>query len=337
MIDKAQIEQLKSELKQSSKLLISTHRNPDGDAMGSSLALYQVLRKLGKDVKVILPDDFPSFYAWMPFSDDCLVYEHQSKEILEQVANAELIFSLDYNAFHRTTEGLSQALAKANASKVLVDHHREPDQFDLMFWSIEASSTSELIYDLIVDMGWKEHMDISIAECLYTGIVTDTGSFRFSSTSAHTMNIAAELMALGLDSGKVQSQIYDNNSENRLRLMGYALSEKMVINEKESFAYISLSAEELARFSYQKGDTEGLVNYPLSVSSVKISVLVTQRNNEMRMSFRSKADVNVNDLARKYFNGGGHKNAAGGVSQTSMEETLIKLEKVLPEFSTSIS
>lgn len=328
------IKTLKQRIHQAERILISTHRNPDGDAMGSSLAWYLTLKKCNKNVAVILPDAYPEFYAWMPAASECLIYEHQAKEIKERIGEADLIFSLDYNAFHRTTEGLSHALHKSSAFKVLVDHHREPEHFDLMFSDIQASSTSEMVYQLIEGLDYMEHMDLDIAACLYTGIVTDTASFRFSSTSAYTMKIAAHLLEIGLDSSKIQSLIYDNNSEHRLRLMGYALSEKMVVNHEKAYAYIALSSEELQNFNYQKGDTEGLVNYPLSIAAVKISVLVSQRDDEFRLSFRSKNAVDVNALARKYFHGGGHMNAAGGVSKSSLEETIQMLEQYLPEFST---
>ncbi len=325
---------LKTRIEQAQNILISTHRNPDGDAMGSSLAWYQMLKKKGKGVRIVLPDDYPAFYSWVPFADDCIVYEADSKGVKQAIQASDLIFSLDYNAFHRTADGLAQLLEKSKAFKVLVDHHRQPDEFDLMFSDIGASSTSEMIYQIIEGLAWEKEVDLPIAECIYTGIVTDTGSFRFSSTSAYTMQVAAKLMEKGLDSGRVQSLIYDNNSESRLRLMGYALSEKMEVHEKERYAFISLTSAELEEFNYQKGDTEGLVNYPLSVQSVNISVLIKERNTQHRMSFRSKGNINVNDLARKYFNGGGHQNAAGGVSELSMEETISKLKKVVTEFST---
>jgi len=332
-VDQGIIE-LKARIEASKQITISTHRNPDGDAMGSSLALYQVLLKLGKNVKIILPDDYPDFYSWMPFAETNIIYEHEARKAVDFIQASDLLFSLDYNAFHRTTEGLSNVLESCDAFKVLVDHHREPDQFDLMFWNVNASSTCELIYKLIEDMQWKEHLDLDIAACIYTGLITDTGSFRFPSTSAYTLKIASDLVDFGLDHSSVQSRVYDNNSESRLRLMGYALSEKMVVNEAQGFAYISLSSEELQKFSFKKGDTEGLVNYPLSIGSIKVSVLITERNNQMRLSFRSKGEINVNDLARSYFNGGGHKNAAGGVSHASMKETIAALELRIPEFST---
>ena len=326
--DYRKIEQL---LEQPKAILISTHRSPDGDAVGSSLGLAGVLAQFGHEVNVVVPDDYPHFLKWLKGTERIQVFEQDAKKARQLAENAEVIFSLDYNALHRIGD-FGEAIAQANAVKIMIDHHQQPDDFpDYMLSDIEASSTAELIYVFLQNLGWTSKVNKSIAEALYTGIVTDTGSFRFNSTSAHTHRITAELMDAGLQVDEVYNRIFDTNRLERLRLMGYTLSEKLKVIPGKPVAYISLSNEELDRFNFERGDTEGLVNYGLSIEGIKFAAFFRESNESdyIRISLRSKEDVNVNEFARAHFNGGGHVNAAGGRSDLSLKQTIEKFETIV--------
>jgi len=315
------------------KIVITTHVSPDGDAIGSSLALSLFLKKLGYDTTVVTPDDYPAFLKWLPDNENVLIFDKDRIIGQKAIDDADLIFCLDFNTADRMA-GLREIIESKDCPKILIDHHQEPEQWtDIMFVDSSASSTSELIYRFIDGLDGLKHLDKDIGSCLYTGIVTDTGSFKFSSTTAETLKITAELMTLGVETSAIQNLIYDNSSEDRLRLMGYALTEKLLIFKEYNTAIIGLNAEELKRFNYKTGDTEGLVNYPLSISSVKLSIFISEKSGDVRLSFRSKGDIPVHEIARDHFNGGGHVNAAGGISDKSVDETIAYLKQILPEFS----
>lgn len=312
-------------------MVITTHRSPDGDAIGSSMALYGMLAKRNHNVSVIVPDAFPRFLAWMD-SEHCIChFDTNRDEAQELIENAEIIFSLDYNTLGRVGD-VGKEIEKSNATKVLIDHHLSPDSgFDFVLSDTSASSTAQLVFDFTVGMNMQNEIDVSVAECLYAGIVTDTGSFRFPSTSAHTHEIVMELMRVGLKPEAIHQKIYDTNNLSRLRLVGYALSQKLEIDEQTQTAIIPLSLEEKNRFKYIKGDTEGLVNYGLSIEGVRMAVFMSEELDAVKFSFRSKGDVDVNQFARSFFNGGGHKNAAGGKLDLKLSEAINHLKKALYE------
>ena len=315
------------------RIFISTHKSPDGDAIGSSLALKQGLEKLGKTVTVVVPDAFPAFLNWMVNKGDLLQFDQQSEEVKLALQEAELVFSLDYNTLSRVGKDLEQLLRTDETPKLIIDHHREPEDaaFVAGLHDIEASSTAQLVYDFIQAFDEAGLIDKRTAACIYAGIVTDTGSFRFRSTTAKTHRVVADLMDLGLVTGEVYNEIFDTNSLDRIKLLGYVLDKKLTVFPELELAHISLSEKELNQFNYKSGDTEGVVNYPLSIKGVNVSCIMKENGGIIRMSFRSKGDIDVNLFARKYFNGGGHLNAAGGMSELSLEETVTKFEAAAKE------
>jgi bifunctional oligoribonuclease and PAP phosphatase NrnA len=315
------------------KVVIVTHFKPDADALGSSLGLARYLKKKGHTVNVITPSDYPDFLAWMPGNRDVLIYQKERPEKAnELVKAADTIFCLDFSSLNRIND-LGELVKTSGAKKILIDHHLEPESFaDFEQWDDRAASTAELVYQLIESMGDRGLVDAETANCLYAGIMTDTGGFRHSNTNHKQFSVAGELVGLGADPSKVSKLIYDTNSIERLRLMGYVLSNKLQVLPEFRTAYIVLSAEELKRFSSQTGDTEGLVNYGLSVKGVKLSVMISDRKENIKLSFRSLGSFSVNDLARAHFNGGGHRNAAGGQTTLTLEETLQKFLSLLPDY-----
>lgn len=318
------------------KVVITTHKSPDGDAIGSSLALYHFLKKLGKQVTVIVPDAFPVFLNWMVGTEQILYYDRDTTEADEKINEANIIFSLDYNALSRIAD-LGDAIGKTTAKKIVIDHHQNPQEFaDHYIVDTTCCSTSQLIYEFIENYNRLDLMDKNIGECIYCGIMTDTGSFRFPSTTAKTHRIIAHLLELGVEGSKIHEEVYDTYSANRLQLLGYALTEKMKVFPEINAAYISLTQEELKRFGFKKGDTEGLVNYPLSINGIKMAVLITEKDKDVSMSFRSKGNFYVNKLANKHFEGGGHIYAAGGRSLLSLADTITKFEQVLQEYKNEL-
>ena len=315
-----------------SNIVITTHHKPDADALGSSLALYHYLKKLGKEVTVVTPTDYPVNLHWMPGNDTVVDFEAEPDKAALLVENADLIFCLDFNDLSRIND-LGKLVEKSDAKTIMVDHHRDPTGFDdYRFWTIETSSTSELIYDFIKSNDGVELIDMDIASCLYAGIIADTGSFRYSSTSSHTHRIAAELIDLGVDSGKIHALLLDNFSLNRYRLMGYVLYKKLTVYPELNTALVSLTQEELMKFNIQTGDTEGFVNFGLGIKGIVFSALIIDRSVMVKMSFRSQGTFPCNEFANAHFNGGGHLNAAGGASKDSLPEVLKKFKQVLPTY-----
>ncbi len=327
----------KALLKKSENIVIVTHFNPDGDAMGSSLALYNYLVKTGKNVSVITPNDYPDFLQWLPGNKKVLEYSNHPKKATSLIAKCDLIFTLDFNNYSRL-EGLGDLLKDSAAAKILIDHHQQPDNYaTLMYHDVKACSTCELVYEFIVGLGGKNMIDRDIAACLYTGIMTDTGSFRFDSVTPTTHHILAHLLETGIVPSDIHSAIYDTYSESRVRLLGYCLTEKMVVLPEYQTAYISLSEEELNRFQHKKGDTEGIVNYPFSIKGIRFCAFFSEGEGKVKISFRSKGKFDVNQFARKHFNGGGHINAAGGRGNVNNLDTTIKeFLALLPEYKKEI-
>ncbi len=314
------------------KVVITTHQKPDADALGSSLALANYLIKYGHDVLVISPTDYPSFLDWMPGSENVVIYSDTLKDQIKQsVITADLIFCLDFSSLNRIKE-VGEFVKIAPGKKILIDHHMEPEQFaDFSRWSTKAAATCELVFELMADMGRSEFIDQGIANCLYAGIMTDTGNFKHPNVTKNVFRICSELVEYGADTGYVARNIYDTNTVNRLHLLGYSLKEKLIVHPELEMAYIALTKKELNQFHYQTGDTEGIVNYALSIQGIRVAALFTDRNEMIKISFRSSGNYSVNQLARDHFNGGGHKNASGGQSNLTLEETVEKFIKVITE------
>ena len=304
--------------------------------MGSSLAVFLYFKNLGHDVKVAVPTSFPDYLAWMPGSDEVLIYEKDKEACDLQFKTAEIIFSLDYNHPNRLGDA-ENAFNQAQGIKILIDHHVQPksEAYDFVFSTTITSSTSELIYDFIHQLN-PEKLTREVAECIYAGILTDTGSFSYACNSEKTFRIVAELFKTGMDGVKINRLVYNTFSESRLRLLGFALSEKLKVIPEYATAYISLTREELDRYHYQVGDTEDVVNYALSIKGIRFAAMFMERDKKIRVSLRSVGDFSVNLIAREHFEGGGHKNAAGGDSYISMDQTLEKFERLLPSYQNEL-
>ena len=333
MLTNNEISELKILLTQNKSIVITAHTNPDGDAIGSSLAMYHYLTKLGNNVNMMVPNQFPDFYNWLPESDKIINYEKQAKLSQRLLKEADIIFSLDYNALSRLGT-LTEIVKRTTGTRILIDHHIDPEResFDFCHSSTDTSSTGELVYDFITKLGDENLIDKKIGEAIYTCIVTDTGSFSFSCNSPNTYIITSKLIALGVNAEKIHKLIYDTYSETRLRLLGFAISNRMIVWEELHAAIIYLTKSDLKKYSYQVGDTEGVVNFPLSMAKINMSVLITEKDNLLRLSFRSKGSFSVNELSRAHFNGGGHRNAAGGKSDESMDKLIDKLKTILSNY-----
>jgi len=314
-------------------ITIIPHTSPDGDAIGSTLGLYHFLKNQGHDVQVIAPTDFPDFLKWMPEADQILIYPNQESRAEQRIADSSLIFTLDFNNLLRA-KPLTPFLQKALATFVMIDHHQQPDTYATITYSDEkASSTCELIYNTIVSLGSQEAINQTIATCLYTGIMTDTGGFRFSMTSPQTHRVAAVLLEKGANCAQIASEVLDSYSIDRLQLLGTVLDGLTYLKEYKT-AYMSVSSKILKQFNFRKGDTEGFVNYGLRIKEAELAVIFieNEEDNLIKISFRSKTTLDVNLLARMYFNGGGHINAAGGSMSISLEDTIAYFLEVLPKF-----
>jgi phosphoesterase RecJ-like protein len=311
-------------------ILLSSHTNPDGDAIGASLAMFLFLKSLGHDVRVVVPNPFPDFLAWMDGSNEIMIYEIDKAACDKKFESADILFSLDYNHPNRLGEA-ENVFNQAKGVKIMIDHHMQPKRnaYEHVFSTTLTSSTSELIYDFIHQLHPKG-LTKQVAECIYAGIITDTGSFSYACNYEKTFRIVAELYKTGMDGVKINRQVYNTFSESRLRLLGFALSEKLKVIPEYATAYISLTREELDRYHYQVGDTEDVVNYALSIKGIRFAAMFMERDKKIRVSLRSVGDFSVNLIARDHFEGGGHKNAAGGDSYISMEQTLAKFEQLLP-------
>jgi phosphoesterase RecJ-like protein len=331
-LDNTDFKRIKEALDKSGKVIITTHTNPDGDAIGASLAMYLYLRKRGFDARVIIPDLYPGFLAWLPKAAEIMIYENQGRECLKFISEADLFICVDFNNLKRLNE-LGDVIRQQEKMKVLVDHHLYPsDEFRFRISFSKISSTSELIYDFIKESGHKDLIDKEMAECLYTGIVTDTGSFSYACNYVKTYLIIADLFRIGIDGEHIHRLIYDTYSESRLRLLGYAVSAGLTVLPEFHAAYIVLTREDLDRFNYEVGDTEGVVNYALSIKDINLAALFMERDDNVKVSFRSKGNFSVDRLAREHFGGGGHSNASGANCNMSMKETVGRFLALLPTF-----
>ena len=332
------IEQFYPILNQPFKAVITAHQKPDGDAMGSTLGLYHFLKQLGHEVTVISPTNWAQFLDWMPGVEQVIDFEANKNEASEIVAAADYVFCLDFNILHRTKH-LEPIIKDSKALKILIDHHQQPDNpsFAYGISDVKMSSTCEMVYDFIVQSGHSNLINLDIATCLYTGLMTDTGSFRFPSTTASVHKIVAHLKELGLQHAKIHENIYDNSTEGRLKFMGNAFLNRMTVLPEFKTAIMAIPKTDIYKFDLKTGDTEGLVNYLLSIEGIKFAAIVIDREEERKWSFRSKGNFDVNIFARTHFEGGGHANAAGGRSSKSLDETLNDFKTIIENYKSQLT
>lgn len=314
------------------------HQKPDGDAMGAALGMYHFLQSLGHEVNVISPTNWAKFLNWMPGCDKVCDFEFSTQKCLGYIDKADLIFCLDFNSMHRTRK-METPLLGAKSVKVLIDHHEQPAEahFDYGISDITKSSTCEMVYDFIVQSSFADKLDLDMAACIYTGIMTDTGSFRFAITSEHTHKAVAHLKALGLKHSIIHENIFDNFLENRLRFTGNALLNRLEVLYEYNTALMAIPKRDLLKYEIQTGDTEGLVNYLLTITGIKLGALIIDRTEERKWSFRSKGNFDVNELARNHFEGGGHKNAAGGRSADTLENNVRRFKEIIKQYQQQLA
>lgn len=331
------IHQLKNWLASAKRnIVITTHFKPDGDALGSSLALYQYLHKLGHNVTVITPNDYPDFIAWLPGNEFVIDSEKDEAKALRAFCLAELIFSLDYNALHRTNELVQREISLSTAYKIMIDHHLQPENFaNITISNTQCGSTAEMVYDFVKILNDDDFIQMEFMQAIYVGIVTDTGQFNHS-VNARNLEIFSKLIQHGLDYKTINEKIFNAYDENRLRFLGFALYERMKVFPEYRAACMCITREDLIHFKLKTGETEGLVNYMLKMHDVVLAALITDRTFNIKMSFRSKGNFDVNEMARKHFNGGGHKNASGGTSVLRLEEVFEQYKSVLPLYKSDL-
>ena len=330
-------EELKQFLSSPKNIVIIGHRNPDGDAMGSTLALCNYFTKKGHTPTVVVPNEYPDFLHWLPGSDNTYRFDWQNKQSLREINNSNIIFLLDFNALHRVGNDMQNTLEAYKNDFAMIDHHQQPDEVKYMYSDVESCSTCQMVYEFIRMNDDLHLIDEAIATCLYTGIMTDTGSFRFRSTTSKTHRIIADLIDKGAENDKIHQQIYDSNSHGRLLLLGQALQNLQIFPEFNT-AFITLTDEEKKRHSFEKGDTEGVVNYALSLKGIIFAAIFIEDVEQkiIKISFRSKGSFSVNEFARNHFEGGGHNNAAGGKSDLSISKTLEKFKALLPTYKNDL-
>lgn len=333
LLTREDLEDLNELLSRPQRVVITTHHKPDADALGSSLALRLYLMKRGHTVQVITPSDYPHFLNWMPGQETVLMYEKgkSSAHLQEFFLNAELIFCLDFNSLARIHD-LGEWVKQSAATRIMVDHHLQPDPFArFQVWDSRAASTTELIFDLVTLLGDHKMIDLPMAECIYAGLMTDTGSFRHPSTNRTVHLIVADLLRIGVNPSKIHKLVYDNSNLNRLRFLGFVLKDKLTVLPDFHAAYIAITKDEIKEYQVDTGDTEGIVNFALALTGIVLGVVVIDRTEMVKLSFRSLGDFDVNTFARSYFEGGGHKNASGGKSDVSLENTVERLLDAISE------
>jgi len=315
------------------KIVIVPHKNPDGDAIGSTLALWHYLKNSGQEAVIIAPNDFPKFLKWMPKQEEIIIFEKETLSAQRHIDAASLIFTLDFNHLSRVGD-MQQSLENANAEFIMIDHHQQPADYAKVTYSdVSMSSTCEMVYNFLEFLDATDMITPEIADCIYTGIMTDTGSFKYSSTTSRTHKVVAELIDKGAQNMAIHNHVFNTNSPSRLHILGCALK-NMVILEEYRTAYITLSQEELDKYNYKKGDTEGIVNYGLTLDNIIFAVIFIENKDEgiVKISFRSQGDFSVNEFARAHFSGGGHNNAAGGKSDDSLTETTTRFVTLLSNY-----
>ena len=332
------IEKIYPLLAEQRKVVITTHQKPDADAMGSSLALYHFLKKFGHKVTVISPTNWAGFLNWMPGSKEIIDFEVSGAKANEAIFAADWVFCLDFNVLSRTKR-MEESITNTKAQKILIDHHRDPQEGIFAFGKSDTakSSTAEMVYDFIINSGNEDKLDEYTGECLYAGVMTDTGSFRFNSSTSSVHKMVARLKELGLAHSRIHEDLYDNFLESRFRFIGQVLLNRMEVFYEFNTALIVIPQSDLIKFDVRTGDTEGLVNYPLSIKGIKLAAVIIDRGEERKSSFRSKGDFDVNSFARKYFNGGGHFNAAGGFNKEPLEDVVQKFKDAIKENTALLS
>ena len=323
-------------LQQSKQISIIPHSGPDGDAIGSSLALYQYLKKKGIKSQIVSPSDYPIFLNWLPLNSEVLLYPSNKKKAKDYLKSSDLVFIVDHNSFKRSGD-LEKILTDLPAKKIMIDHHPEPENIvDVMFSDTSMCSTCEFMYEFIEALGGEDLIDEHMAECLYTGIVTDTGGLSYNSSNPRTYQIVGELLRRGIDKSKIHSNVYDNFSTDRMKLLGHCLDQGLEVLSEYNTAIITLTKEDLVKFNYKDGDTEGFVNYPLSIQGMQVSVIFIEKDDIVKISFRSKGNVPINAVAAEHFSGGGHVNAAGGRTTEKLGDAINQFKSVLPAFIESL-
>ena len=315
------------------KIVITTHHKPDGDAIGSSLGLYNYLIQQGHHVKVITPTDYPEYFNWMPGNEEVIVYTENTKQSADLIAEAKIIFCIDFNALGRINE-MGPLVGESKAIKILIDHHLEPEDFDsFRHWDINACASAQLVYTFIVEiLNNKKLISKDVATCLYVGIMTDSASFCLPNTTSAVHRITADLIDAGAVNWYVYDQVYNNSTEDRLRFLGTCLSERMEVLYEYNTAIISAGKDDLEKYGIMTGDTEGIVNYALSIAGIKLAAFIVERSDKVKLSLRSKGEFPANEICKKYFSGGGHRNAAGGTSTDSFEQVINQFKLILPEY-----
>ncbi len=337
MLSKESVKNLSQWIGSAKKVAILTHTNPDGDAIGSSLALAQVLRKKQIDARVVIPDGLPDFLRWLPGIELSTTFAYKKEKAAAIIQEADLIFCLDFNDPERLN-GVKDLILNSAARKVLIDHHQAPVCFaDITISETWRSSVGEMIYQFVKEIFPEDLLDNDIATCLYVAIMTDTGNFNYASSYPEIFHVVGDLMKYDLEKDKIYSRVYDSFSLDRMRLQGYCMQHKLVVLPEYQTAYISLTDEELRRFKHRKGDTEGFVNIPFSVKGIRFTALFVEKKDRIKASFRSRGDFPVNKVAADHYHGGGHINAAGGDSFRNMEETLSYFESLLPGYAAHLS
>ena len=327
----AALEALRTQLATPRRCVVVTHQNPDGDALGSALATAGLLRANGHQVQVLAPDPSPPFLGFLPGVQQVIDHRHNALQCERAIAGADVLFIVDLNRLDRTG-GMEQAIRASSAPRILIDHHQGPeDAFTVAFSDTASCATCAMVADIARALGWEQLVDKDIATCLYTGLVTDTGSFRFRSTDGHTMRTAGWLMDIGVDIEQVHQAIHDDNTASRLRLLGFLLSQRMIVLEQERTVLLTLSKEDLAGHQHQQGDTEGFVNYGMSIRGMRLSAFFLERADGVKLSLRSKGSLHVDRFLREHFDGGGHVNAAGGRFNGSLDQAVERFRKLLPE------
>lgn len=336
-MNKQEISEIKELLSQKRKIVVVPHKGPDGDAMGSTLAVKLLLENLGHQVTLIAPNKHPEFLEWMPYQEEVIIYENAQEKSDQIIKEAEIIFTLDFNHLSRTGK-MQKSLEESEAVFIMIDHHQQPDTYAKYTYSdVSMCATCQMVYHFIENMGLDQKITPQIATCLYTGILTDTGSFRYRSTTSLTHRVVAKLIEKGANNTAIHENIYDTSSYHQIQLLGVALRNLKVVDDYRT-AYITLSQKELDQHNFKKGDTEGFVNYGLSVEGIVFAAIFIENEAEkiIKISLRSKGTFSVNEFARKYFEGGGHVNAAGGKSDLSLNETVEKFISILPGYKTSL-
>lgn len=327
------IQQAGDYIAKAKNILLLSHKNPDGDALGSGLALYQYFKEKGVNANFILPNQLPDYLNWMPNVQKAITYNTQKELALEIINQADLIIMVDFNHQSRLDK-MAEIVLESKAPKIMIDHHPNPEQIsDLLYSRVSSSSTAEMVFEFIRAINKGEKLSKEIAECLFLGIVTDTGSFSYNSSNPFTFEVVCELLKSGIDKDFIIDKVYNNHSHSRLRLLGYSLNDNMVVLPEYSTAYIYLSKDDLEKYNFEPGDTEGFVNYPLSIKGIVFSAIFIEKDGFTKCSFRSKGTFPANKVSGDHFNGGGHLNAAGGESKASLKNTMDKFERILPDYS----